>query len=74
MGLTKAAASGDYKQTLVALRDELASAIETTESARDKAALSARLLDVLRELNEQPGDVEVSPADEIAARRAARKN
>lgn len=74
MGLTDAAAGGDYRETLVALRDELAAAIEGTDSARDMAALSARLLDVLKELNEQPGEVETSPADEIAARHAARQN
>lgn len=60
--LSKAAASGDRLKALVALRDRLAEAIEATESARDVAALSRQLTDVLAQIEEvKPPVVEVDP-------------
>ena len=44
--LLPVAAGGDYLATLEALRDRVAAQIDATDSARDVAALSQRLLDV----------------------------
>jgi len=52
--LTEAAKSGSRRDVLVALRDKLASTIETCESGRDVAALSRRLMDVCAELETIP--------------------
>lgn len=45
-GLAEIAGTGDYLRTLEALRDRVAAQIDATDSARDVAALSQRLLDV----------------------------
>lgn len=56
--LVKAAASGDRRVMLEALRDKLADTIENTESGRDVAALARRLMDVCAELDALPDDSE----------------
>ena len=56
--LVKAAASGDRRVMLEALRDKLADTIENTESGRDVAALARRLMDVCAELDALPDDNE----------------
>lgn len=66
MGLSSIAATGDRRKTLEALRDKLAYTIEHTESGRDIAALSKRLLEVCAELDTLPDDA-ASPL--AAARR-----
>lgn len=48
--LLSAAESGSRLTALRALRDRLALEIDTTASARDVAALSARLTDVLEQI------------------------
>ena len=50
MNITEAAASGDKRATLVALRDEIAETIQTCGSGRDMAALSKRLIEVMEEI------------------------
>ena len=50
--LASAAASGDRLTALQALRDRLATEIDVTVSARDVAALSARLVDVLAQIDD----------------------
>jgi hypothetical protein len=62
--LVDAAKSGDRRSTLVALRDVLAAQISVTESGRDVAALSKRLMEVMDEIDALP--------DPSAARSAAR--
>lgn len=52
--LVDAVKSGDRRQTLVALRDTLAETIESCESGRDMAALTRRLLEVVKELEALP--------------------
>lgn len=52
--LTEAAASGDRRATLVALRDSIARTIDDCESGRDVAALSKRLMEVMAELDGLP--------------------
>ena len=59
--LVDAAASGDRRATLEALRDKLAQTIDTTESGRDVAALSRRLIDVCAELDAIPDETDDSP-------------
>lgn len=60
--LRTVARRGDYLNTLLALRDYLAKALDETDSARDQASLSARLADVLKQINEiEPKKDEVDP-------------
>lgn len=73
MGLVEAALSGDKRAALIALRDRLAQEIEATTSGRDLAALSRQFTEVVKLLDEMPNEKEVSPADEIAQRRAERR-
>lgn len=70
--LIESARSGDRGDALRDLRDLLAATIATCDSARDVAALSRQLTDVLKQIEELPADREVSASDEIAKRRAAR--
>jgi hypothetical protein len=70
----EAAATGDRLKALVALRTKLAAAIDGCESLRDLPPLSARLSDVLVQIEALSPKVEVGDAvDEITARRAARR-
>lgn len=69
-------ASGDHKRALIALRDRLAGAIDVSQSARDVAALSQRLMDVLEQLAGFPAEASGKPKtpleavrDELASRR-----
>jgi len=75
VSLQEAAASGDRRATLEALRDQLALLIGASESARDVAALSGQLTVVLKQIEElSKGDKKnVSALDEIAERRKARR-
>ena len=52
--LSEAAATNSRRDTLVALRDKLAVAIESCDSGRDIAALSKRLMEVMGELDALP--------------------
>jgi hypothetical protein len=73
--IAKAAESGDRLETLIALRDRLAVDLDACQSARDVAALSQRLMDVLEQVDTlQHGrskKVE-TPLDELKKRRAQR--
>lgn len=72
--LEQAVQSDDRLVSLTALRDKLARAIDECESLRDLAALSARISDVLVQIEALSPKVEVGDAvDEITARRAARR-
>src|SRR5690606_4133179 len=71
-GLPEVTASGDRRASLEALRQVLARAIEAGPSPRDLAALSRQLTAVMAELDTLSAPKEVSPVDELAARRAAR--
>lgn len=75
MGLVETAASGNRLAALSDLRDLLATTITSTESARDVAALSRQLADVLTQIEEaRKADPEKkgTALDELKARRAAR--
>lgn len=54
--LADVAARGDRLETLRALRDRLAREIDLTASARDVAALSNRLTDVLEQIEDLTHD------------------
>lgn len=54
--LVAAAARNDRRAILVALRDTLSAAIESTGSGRDVAALSKRLMEVIAEIDSLPDD------------------
>lgn len=74
MALSEAVSVG-RRHGLVALRDRLAAEIDQCESARDVAALSLRLMDVLEQIDSLEDASIVKPStalDEIAARRAKR--
>lgn len=71
--LYDAAASGDRRATLVALRDSIARTIEGTESGRDVAALSKRLMEVMAEIEALPDPSASSPVSRSRSRAASRK-
>lgn len=72
--LAAVAATGDRGETLRALRDRIATEIDKTASARDVAALSRQLTDVIELIDALPNTEAVSPSDEVASRRAARRS
>lgn len=73
MSLFELSSSDDRLGQLRHLRSLLSEAIDSCESGRDLAALSLRFQSVVAEIEELAGSgQEVSPADEIAARRRAR--
>jgi len=73
MSVSDAVESGQRRLVLEALRSRLASEIDSCENLRDLPALVLRLTDVLQQLDDMPLIEQVSAADEIAERRAARR-
>lgn len=73
MNLTEAAGSGDRRQALEELRTILADAIDARPGPQHLANLSRQFQAVLADLDGLPNPSEVSTADEIAARRVARR-
>ncbi len=71
-GLAETAKAGDRAKTLVALRDFLADQIEACGAARDAAALTARFLDVLTQIDALPAPVKGTVLDEVGERRQAK--
>ncbi|BAH32765.1 hypothetical protein [Rhodococcus erythropolis] len=64
------ASLGGQLNTLEALRDRLAGAIDATTSARDVAMLSSRLMDVMKLIGEQDAVPKSrTPLDELHERR-----
>lgn len=76
MSLTDAAATGSRIAVLRALRERLAVDVDACGSARDVAALSQRLMDVLAQIDELGGGVaepkKVTALDEFTQRRRTR--
>lgn len=70
--MVDAAGSGNRRQLLEAVRDRLAEELLAAEG-RDVAALAKELRATVAELESLPGGKEVSPLDDLAARRAARR-
>lgn len=61
--LAAAAKAGARLGTLRALRDRLARQIDGTDSARDVASLSQRLMDVLVQIDELGGGEQAKPKE-----------
>ncbi len=73
--ISEAAATGDRIQALTALRDRLAVDLDECRSARDVAALSQRLMDVLAQIETAQAakpEAKGTPLDELKKRRAQR--
>jgi hypothetical protein len=70
-GLVAAAASGDRREALLALRDELARRL--VDADRDAAPLARQLTIVLEQIDALPVPGESSRVDELAKRRASRR-
>lgn len=61
--------SGDRRSAYIAIRDDTAAKLESTESARDKAALVNRLLEVMDRLDSMPDpNAEANPAQRARER------
>ncbi|MCZ7413069.1 hypothetical protein [Streptomyces sp. WMMC897] len=67
-----AAAGGDRRAVLEAIRNRLAEELDDAEGAQ-AASVAKELRAVMAELNALPGGKEVSPLDELTARREARR-
>ena len=70
-GLVEIVAAGDRRESLIALRDELARRL--VEADKDVAAIARQLFNTLQAIAELPAPAERSTLDEIAAKRAARR-
>ena len=72
MGISESVASGDRVTGLLALRDYLASLIDSFDGApKDIAPITKQLADVVRELDElSPVQRKGTALDELAARRS----
>ena len=71
----QAVQQGDRVASLRALRDVLAASIDGSDSGRDVAALAARLMDVLAQIDvaeKASAPVKGTPLDELRNRRDAR--
>lgn len=72
MTLLEAVRTGDRRTALVALRDAVAETIDAKDSARDIAALSKRLMEVMAEIDALPDpEAEASPLDVARNKRGA---
>lgn len=68
--LVDAAKSGNKRDTLIALRDILASTIQNCESGRDMASNTKRLMEVMAELEAlpDPAQKKISKHDRLKAK------
>lgn len=75
MDITEAASSGDRLKALQALRDVIAERIVESESARDVAALSGQMTQILKQIEDldRASGAKKSKVDELAARRTQRR-
>lgn len=75
MDITEAASSGDRLKGLQALRDVIAARIAESESARDVAALSGQMTQILKQIEDldKASGAKKSKVDELAERRNKRR-
>lgn len=75
MSVYDAATGGDRLKTLEALRDTISDRIDGSESARDVAALSGQLTQVLKQIEDlaRKSGEHSSKVDELAAKRQRRQ-
>lgn len=71
--LSEIIARGDQRESLEALRDNLADWIDRAKYAKDVAPLAQRLADVIARLDALPDERRESPVDDLARARAARR-
>ena len=71
--LVTAVSGGSQRDSLVAIRDLLASQLTQSGSPREAAVVARELRETLREL-QALGGVEVDDVDELASRRAERRS
>lgn len=72
MALLDSVRSNDRRAALVALRDSIAATIDGTDSGRDIAALSKRLMEVMAQIDALPDpEAEASPLDAARNKRGA---
>lgn len=70
MALLDSVRSNDRRAALVALRDSIAATIDGTDSGRDIAALSKRLMEVMAQIDALPDpEAEASPLDAAKRKR-----
>ena len=73
MTFTEAVRSNDRRDALIALRDKIAATIDGTDSGRDIAALSKRLMEVMREIDALPDhEAEADPVEAARRKRGGR--
>lgn len=68
--VSEAVSTSDRRKSLIAPRDKIADTIDTTDSGRDIAALSKRLMEVMNEIDSLPS--EKTNDSPMAKRRAKR--
>lgn len=74
MSLSEVVRTGDRRASLEAVRDRLAVEIDSGRAeGRDVATLAKVLAETMRELDSLPVAGEVSPVDDLAAARTARR-
>lgn len=70
MTLLEAVRTGDRRASLVALRDYIAASLDETESKRDAAALTKRMMEVMEAIDALPDpEAEASPLDAAKRKR-----
>lgn len=73
--VSAASKTGDRLRALIALRDTLARSIDNCDSLRDLGTLTARMTEVLQQIDSlTPTAKAGDPVDEVAQRRAARRS
>lgn len=72
MTLLEAVRTGDRRASLVALRDYIAASLDETESKRDAAALTKRMMEVMEAIDALPDpEADASPLDAARKKRGA---
>lgn len=71
MTLLEAVRTGDRRASLVALRDYIAAVLDETESKRDAAALTKRMMEVMEAIDALPDpEADASPLDAAKRKRS----
>lgn len=71
MTLLEAVRTGDRRASLVALRDYIAASLDETESKRDAAALTKRMMEVMAEIEALPDpEADADPVEAMRKRKA----
>ena len=73
MALLDSVRSNDRREALVALRDSIAATIDGTDSGRDIAALSKRLMEVMAQIDALPDpEAEADPVEAMRKKKGGR--